>query len=192
MNVLGGLLCSNGFTLASVPAPINMTGLAAASVLIIGNAWGDFTTNEIETVHQFVSDGGGLLLAGLGWSWLAYHPGTTLEDYPMTKMAAPYQVGWLDGYISDPTDQSSGSPIFHTFYPNIVVPRPIIRSPREENGALSFLVTSQQGRQYRVQVSGDLLNWIDVTNVISLQPTWSFIDYLSSGRPCSFYRIASP
>jgi hypothetical protein len=60
---------------------------------------GGKTPDEIEAVRQFVINGGELLLSGLGWSWPAYHAGSTLDDYPMTKMAAPYQAGWLEGGV---------------------------------------------------------------------------------------------
>ena len=101
-----------------MPAPISSNKLAAGAVLIVGNAWSDFTSNEIDSVGQFVSQGGGLLLAGLGWSWSAYHSGMTMEDYPMTKLAAPYGGRWLKQGITDPTNQTNGAPVFHTFYPN--------------------------------------------------------------------------
>jgi hypothetical protein len=193
MNTLGGLLSSNGFTLNLASTPLNATNLALTSVLFIGNAWGSFTTNEIEAVRQYVANGGGLFLAGLGWSWMAYHTGMTMNDYPMTQIAAPYQVGWLDGYISDPTDQLSGSPIFHTFYPNITIPRPSVSKPKvTTNKAFSMTISGELGRQYRIQVSTNLVTWGDITNLISTNATWQFIDSLLTNYPQRFYRVASP
>ena len=46
----------------ALAAPIEPGDLAAVSVLIVGNAWGDFTADEIEAVRQWVQAGGGLLL----------------------------------------------------------------------------------------------------------------------------------
>ena len=113
---LSALLAAQGYTLNSVSAPVNASKLSAGSVLIVGNAWTDFTAAEIEAIRQFVAGGGGLLMVGLGWSY----SGPSIEDYPMTKLAAPYQVRWLRSFfISDPTNQLDGSAIFHTFYPNI-------------------------------------------------------------------------
>ncbi len=121
MDELAALLAPEGYTVSAVSSRITPDKLDAGSVLIVGNAWGDFTTGEIEVVRQFVEDGGGLWLVGVGWSWEPYHPGTTIEDYPMMHMAAPYEVRWLRPYISDPTDQFQGNdwPVFHTFYPDI-------------------------------------------------------------------------
>ena len=108
---------SQGFTVSQLSAPLTSNALTSVDVLIVGNAWGDFTASEISAVESFVTQGGGVFLIGLGWSWLAYHPGSTLDDYPMTKMAAPYGMRWRDGSITDPTNQYDGSPIFHVFYP---------------------------------------------------------------------------
>ena len=117
-------LTNAGFTISGLVCPMTTNSLAMISVLIVGNAWNDFTANEIEAVRQFVAQGGGLLMAGLGWSWGAYHPGKSMEDYPMTQMAGPYGGRWLRTDITDPTNQTNGAPIFHTFYPNAVTCTP--------------------------------------------------------------------
>jgi hypothetical protein len=192
MNILGSHLLTNGFELASTSAPLSSSSLALASVLIVGNAWGSFTPDEIEAVRQFVTNGGGLLLSGLGWSWPAYHAGSTLDDYPMTKMGAPYQAEWLEGYISDPSNQLSGSPIFHTLYPNATMPNPVIRRITILDGAVSLLVNVETGRQYRLQTSANLADFLDVTNIVSTTPTWSVADRLGQNEPHRFYRVASP
>lgn len=117
------VITNDGFIISPLSAPISSDILTNCSVLIIGNAWGDFTTNEIEHVRQYVENGGGLLMAGLGWSWASYHTDKTMEDYPMTKMASPYHARWLTPYIIDPTHQLSNSTaVFHTFYPEVVAP----------------------------------------------------------------------
>jgi VCBS repeat-containing protein len=126
-SLLAGLaqrMSGEGYSFEALPGVITSAGLAGASVLVVGNAWAPFTPEEVEAARQFVVGGGGLALVGLGWSWAQYHPGMTMDDYPMTRMAAPYGVGWLTSYISDPTDwiiDSSGyvTPVFHTFYPDL-------------------------------------------------------------------------
>ena len=108
-------LVNRGYTLTALGGTITPSSLTAGSVLIIGNAWRDFTAAEIQAVQDFVTNGGGLLMAGLGSSWLGSN-----ADYPMTKMAQPYGVIWQTSTIVDPDpgDQAGGSTIFHTFYPN--------------------------------------------------------------------------
>ena len=115
---------------------ISGSELSRASVLIIGNAWAGFSPDEISATKQYVEEGGGLLVAGLGWSWAAYNmdkaqPERTMEKYPMAQIAAPYGVSWPISIIIDPSPkysfkdppkgleaQFNGAPIFHTFFPN--------------------------------------------------------------------------
>ena len=118
-------LTSPQFAISAISTPINQSKLAQGSVLIVGNAWGDFTSDEINAVTNFVSAGGGLLMAGLGWSWDAYHPGKSMEEYPMMRMAAPYGGRWLKQGISDASNQTNGAPVFHTFYPSAVACTPL-------------------------------------------------------------------
>ena len=114
---LGGLeaiATSNAMHMSGIPAPLSAASLRSVSVLIVGNAWGSMSAAEIEAVRAWVESGGGLLMAGLGWSW----PGG-LEDWPMMWLAEPYEVRWLRGVINDPTNHVGGSAIFHRFYPDV-------------------------------------------------------------------------
>jgi len=106
------------YSLAQLAATITFTSLAGVDVLVLGNAWRSFTSGEMAAVEAFVANGGGLLLVGLGWSWLTFHPGSTLADYPMAQIGASYGISWAAGILSDPTDNYSGSPVFHSFYPD--------------------------------------------------------------------------
>jgi len=118
LSSLSNAMAAEGYTFTGVSAPLTATKLAGKSVLIVGNGGGTpFTAAEIEVVRQFVADGGGLCLGGLGWAWTTYHPGMTMDDYPMTRLASPYGVWWRTQIINDPTDQSNGSVRFHVFYP---------------------------------------------------------------------------
>jgi len=40
-------------------------------------------------------------------------PAFSQDDYPMNKLGEPFGIRWIDGYISDPTDNHDGQPIFH-------------------------------------------------------------------------------
>lgn len=113
------LLTNTPPPISASPAPITKDSLNEVSVLIVGNAWGEFSTQEVEAIRQFVQNGGGLLLAGLGWSWIAYNSDATIEDYPMHKIASPFGGRWFTHTIIDPTDQTNGYPIFRRFYPNV-------------------------------------------------------------------------
>lgn len=99
---LRNLLVQNGFQTLMVNAPVTSNQLATAGALVI-DARLDFTTNEIEVVRQFVQAGGGLCMSGLGWSWMSYVT-NNMSLYPMVKLAAPFQITWLDDYVSDPNN----------------------------------------------------------------------------------------
>ncbi len=78
--------------------------LADIAVLVIGNAWHSFTENELMAVHDYVANGGGLMVAGLGWSWVEHGPlkdsGLTpaelLEIYPMNVLMQPFGLVWTE------------------------------------------------------------------------------------------------
>jgi PKD repeat protein len=112
---------SRGYTVTRFSGTITPSVLSDVGVVIIGTAWGTVGQSEIDPLTDFVNNGGGLFLTGLGWSWEPYNPGFTLDDYPMNKIAEPYGIRWINGYIRDPTNNYEGHPIFHTFYPNIDV-----------------------------------------------------------------------
>lgn len=79
--------------------------LEQVAVLVVGNAWADFTAEEIDKVVQFVDGGGGLLAAGLGWSWIANadhgeeDPERALLQYPMNQLMAPFGLRWSQDVI---------------------------------------------------------------------------------------------
>ena len=116
---LAGLVATGGMSLTELTSPITLPKLESVSALIVGNAWEAFTEAEIEAVRIWVAGGGGLCLVGLGWSWEGYHPGQTMDEYPMMRLAAPYEIRWLAAGIGDPTDQYQGAPVFSVFYPQV-------------------------------------------------------------------------
>jgi hypothetical protein len=83
--------------------PLTADLLANFDVVVVGTAWGDFTTIELDAIQQFVTNGGGLFLTGLGWSWVNPDLGRTLENYPMNRIATCFDLWFLDDAICDPT-----------------------------------------------------------------------------------------
>ncbi|MFC1718322.1 dockerin type I domain-containing protein [Candidatus Poribacteria bacterium] len=110
---------ANGYQVVQNSSMFTESLLSDCGVLYINTIWsGSVTPEEVEAIRNFVDSGGGLFILGLGWSWEPYHPGSTLDDYPMNQIAAPYGIRWMRGDIGDPTNNHEGSPIFHTFYPD--------------------------------------------------------------------------
>lgn len=115
---LAASLAPEGYVFTTAVTQVTSGGLANTDVLIVGNAWGTFTPSEVETVRAWVYSGGGLVLSGLGWSWVGYHPGQTVATYPMAVLGVPYGVLWNTDVVDDPTNSVGGSAVFHVFYPN--------------------------------------------------------------------------
>ena len=76
--------------------------LKTASVIIIANAWADLSEQELQLIDQHVLGGGGLLVAGLGWSWRDFgphqlrHKPEAIDIYPMNKLMEHYGLTWSD------------------------------------------------------------------------------------------------
>ena len=106
--LLPGLLKKWDYEVRDAPEPLTDARLADVGVLIIANAWGDFRPEELDVIERYVRSGGGVLLAGLGWSWdqnagdkeLACKgspPRTSPGDmaiYPMNVLGARFGVRW--------------------------------------------------------------------------------------------------
>jgi hypothetical protein len=103
------------YKVKEIPEVIDSEKLESACVLIIGNAWGNLIDSEVEAIRKFVSSGGGLFVAGLGWSWKAYGSrdgyrcegkmqGQDVEDlttYPMNQVVEPYGMMWTETMINN-------------------------------------------------------------------------------------------
>ncbi len=99
-------LMDQGYTVQFAEDLGKPDALARTSVLVIGNAWQSFTEAELESIQAFVANGGGLLMAGLGWSWidngphdLADRPEAALDAYPMNHIAELFGARWTDSPI---------------------------------------------------------------------------------------------
>ncbi|MDG2210007.1 MAG: hypothetical protein P8K81_08460, partial [Flavobacteriales bacterium] len=110
---------SIGIKMGPLPAPVTLEALQQFDALVVSTAWGPISLDEINAIEAWVNNGGSLLMMGLGWSWLAYHPDQTMEDFPMMQLGRRFGARWLDGYIYDPTDQHENGILLHTFYPNL-------------------------------------------------------------------------
>jgi len=83
------LLVGHGYSVETVATLRDSTQLAQAGIVIIANSWGPFLPQEIAALTGFVNGGGGLLVAGLGWSWP--HP---LVFYPMNVLMKAFAAQW--------------------------------------------------------------------------------------------------
>jgi len=118
-NKLADFAKSIGFEVQFLNDEINENVLQTAGILISGSAWIDFKDSEISAIKDFVNNDGVLLLAGLGWSWVAYHPDKTLEELPANKMGKEFGMSWVDGVINESKENIYyGATVFKIFYPD--------------------------------------------------------------------------
>ncbi|MFZ4574759.1 MAG: M60 family peptidase N-terminal accessory domain-containing protein, partial [Phycisphaerales bacterium] len=57
---------------------------------------------ERAALAEYITRGGGLLTAGLGWGWLQLNPGKTIQDHPGNLLLVDAGIAWCDGTL-DPT-----------------------------------------------------------------------------------------
>jgi len=98
-----------GYKFMDIGAPLRNDELEKGNILIIGNAWEPFNPLEIESVRQFVDRGGGLFVAGLGWSWdvhgsnntvnPCHTPETDFSRYPMNLLVNSFNMQWIRDQI---------------------------------------------------------------------------------------------
>lgn len=101
---------------ALTSAPITREKLQGADVFVISTRWTDFTADEISNLEDFVGSGKGLLLAGVGWSYVDYQK-QPIQRFPINVLGRAFSMIVDDDIIADPTDNQGdpGNPIFHTF-----------------------------------------------------------------------------
>jgi hypothetical protein len=111
------LLGPAGYTITVASGNLTAAELGQTDILAIAARWTAFTSNELAAIEAFVQNGGGVLATGLAWSWLS-GGGHTIENYPMNAIAAMFGLRYVNGMISDPTDNLAepSEPIFYEFY----------------------------------------------------------------------------
>ena len=76
---------------------LDLANLDGISLLII-DPNGE-SEKHAETIQKFVQDGGGLIIAGLGWGWLQLNPGRSISEHPCNRITQPMGIAWADGYL---------------------------------------------------------------------------------------------
>ena len=80
-----------------VSGALDQRGLAEIDVLVADTSALESAEHR-QALRQFVQDGGGLVLGGLGWGWLQLNPGKTLrEQHPGNLLLAGAGLAWGDG-----------------------------------------------------------------------------------------------
>lgn len=72
---------------------------------VICTGQGALSEVQVAAIQRFVRDGGGLVMAGLGWGWLQLNPGRTLHEHPGNRMLGEAGLRWADGTLERTTQQ---------------------------------------------------------------------------------------
>ncbi|MFN8574478.1 MAG: toll/interleukin-1 receptor domain-containing protein [Gemmatimonadaceae bacterium] len=105
-------LRAGGYEIVDAPGEIDDQALRGAGVLVLGGNGGTFTAREVAALQRFVERGGGVFVAGLGWSFQRYGTdrrynscytptsGITkdLATYPLNRVLAPYGAAWTERF----------------------------------------------------------------------------------------------
>jgi hypothetical protein len=86
-----------GYDMRLIESDINSAQLEGLDVLIIASADKVFTSNEVDEIKKFVSNGGGLLSAAQAWSWVYEKYGNKpIESFPLNILGK--EMGfWITG-----------------------------------------------------------------------------------------------
>ena len=78
-------------------------GLTGFDVICLGQD--RLSEEESRSVQSFVRNGGGLIMAGLGWGWLQLNPSQTLDEHPGNRLLADVGVAWTSETLSRTSEQ---------------------------------------------------------------------------------------
>lgn len=114
-SVLRNALSADNYTFSNLAGNITSASLANVDILLLGNDWNGtqpYQAAELTALDVFVTNGGSIFIAGLGWSWPQ-----ALNLYPMNQVANLFGFEYQTNVINDPSFNINGSPKFYTFYP---------------------------------------------------------------------------
>jgi hypothetical protein len=75
----------------------DLSNLDGLSLIVIDPTNGAVT--HAAPIQRFVENGGGLIIASLGWGWLQLNPGKNLRDHPGNIITEKMGIVWADGYL---------------------------------------------------------------------------------------------
>ncbi len=115
---LAASLTSHGYSFTVARRSLGADQLSQCDVFIVTEQ--GITSEEIAALQGFVGGGGGVIAAGLGWTWLLVEGvGNTGENYPLNHVAALFGIRFGTVCIRDPSNnlnQNENEPVFHRFW----------------------------------------------------------------------------
>jgi hypothetical protein len=110
-----------GFIISSVAvgAELQPADVEGCGALLVITRWGDVSAAEMKTIVDYVKSGGGLLLSGLGWSFVG-NTNNRIDRFPMNQIGRRFGVRFEHGILNNPAaclDGKSWHPMIDTFWP---------------------------------------------------------------------------
>lgn len=99
-------LSEQGVTITDLAEKVSRTDLSHYSVLVIARPHTrSISADEAEAICQFVEEGGGLLIAGLGWFWAQCNPTLTIEEFPLNVLGRRLGVKYISDSVWEQSDK---------------------------------------------------------------------------------------
>jgi hypothetical protein len=113
------LLENNGYTVSSLTnGPITPQKLQGYDILVIMGPYGNYTDAEVNTINEFVNNGGGLFLVGNNWGNVDGG-----QNFSFNKIARSFGVDFANNEIVTDDQNNIFAPTFVTI--NNITPNPI-------------------------------------------------------------------
>lgn len=99
-------------------------------------------------------------------------------------------TGRVDLYNAPPGSGIRGVVVL----PEVAAPvtPPLFANPRVGPGGFAFTLQVESGRTYRIETSGNLTNWTEITNFVSTGTTTTFTNVIPGGATNLFFRARTP
>jgi len=112
-------LRNSNYTISQLGETISAASLSDTDVLILGNDWNNqnaYNGSTLTAIQNFVENGGGLLILGLGWSWPE-----NLEAYPMNQVANLFDIEFSREALYNNYLNFNDFPLLYDFLPKEIV-----------------------------------------------------------------------
>jgi len=114
-------LSEQEITVTNMPEVASHDSLQRCSILVIARPHARLMdANEAETICRFVEEGGGLLMAGLGWFWSQCNPTLKIEDFPLNVLGRQLGVEFVNDIVWEQSDKGVRLPA--TFQVGALIP----------------------------------------------------------------------
>jgi hypothetical protein len=173
-----GKLTQEGYVVERSSDRVTLSLLRSYSVVFIEGAFSGvpFEQDEISSIRQYVSDGGGLLVNPRGWVWLFYGSKDyikdhTIQNYPMNTLSKEFGVVSNKDYFIDDLHKS---PMLSA--PECFADHEITRGIKGVSPSSGVLSTLNASNPQTVVIRGDRDSY-------SSEANWKYRIYNPGSRP---------